>query len=979
MIDTNWPMIPSLAVRRAAPALSVLLLAGSAAAQKSDVEVAAEIEFARGLAADWSFVDLAEEVIQGVEADGVSSRMSEQLGLVKCDVYAIGARNERDATRRNQLFDQALDAYESFIGSNPRSDERPAAEVAFVDTAAAYARFLTQGLEEAVGEDADALRERQIEVLTDAVDKTSDLISSLQTIPTEERSEKESRQLFDLMLNRGEMLKDIGRNENDGAFFYDQAIQALENLVFEAGEGTPYSLRAYIAMGNVYAERGQHDEAAAFFEAVVDQTIPTDADRWSEMSKDMTQGEIDLRFLFLERAIPGLTEAYSNTGDLETALGYAMHFVNFQRSQGLTLSPFGHLAQVSVAKVLMDAGGYVGGDLAAGEAQWFETLEAMKDAVSSRRNQRTAIDVALRFAQTVNEENKGNVLQVRAQKLMSEIITRPGVEVSPEILFEAAEGEYLDQNYAAALTGFRKVLKSLQSQDQATRIEYGARVMYSVGNCYRRMDRTLEAAMAYREGATTWLGDPSFDSKNAQGYYNMITSFARGASNDKAAVETLVSEAERIVAAEGAAKKDEVLFNLGKKAEREKDFDKALSQYAQVEQGSEYFEKAMVQTAVVKLKSKDSAGALSALQSYLGEYLNDPKNASTDPTYLAKRKEAKAAAEFYRGFIQFNAAEASKDQAGYRQVVDNLANYFREYPEQSTLAPWTMQMVIASRLALDERTEAKALLEKLSELYPDAKQTGQASVQFYKALESKRDETTDPEAKLALIREMAELLQQSNSVATSPSFTNLRRESQHWIELKEWATAEALLRRIATKFEGDPAEADSLRRYVLPDLGAALLEQKKVTDAKDILGPLVNGEGSRASRATVLNWCRSVIGWLEGEGSNIEVVLGAGTGEDFAGATDKLNAIAASGDKWTSCDWYEHKFMYIYGLYVWSQEDSAKLESAKKQIGNVAVEAGSDFATVNEFCDADDTEEALRGRLGNRVLQDRYRWLASKL
>ena len=91
------------------------LLVTAAIAQKSEAEIQAEIEFARGLAADWGFVDLAEEVIDAVRSEGVTGRMNERLGLVTCEVYAIGARNERDPGRRNELFDKALSAYTSFI------------------------------------------------------------------------------------------------------------------------------------------------------------------------------------------------------------------------------------------------------------------------------------------------------------------------------------------------------------------------------------------------------------------------------------------------------------------------------------------------------------------------------------------------------------------------------------------------------------------------------------------------------------------------------------------------------------------------------------------------------------------------------------------------------------------------------------------------------------------------------------------------
>jgi len=983
--------------RHALALFLVPLASMPAAAQKSDAEANAEIDFARGLAADWSFVDIAENVIRNVEESGVSSRMSEELGLVKCDVYAIGARNERDVERRNELFEEALSAYKSFIEDNPQSSSRTPAEVAFVDTSAAYARFIGMAIEDATGEESDNLTEQRIEVLTAAVDQTSDLVSSMSSIPTDDRSESESRQLFDLMLNRGGMLAQIGAAQNaraadSGQFFIDQAIQALEALAFEAGDGTPYALRAYVEMGTAYAGMGDYRQAVAFGEATVDLTVPLDPKVWAELVKaDMTNGEKELRFLFLERAIPGLMESYMQLGKLEPALEYGLHFINFQRREGLSLSPYGYQATLSVAKLLMNAGGFVAGDLAAGEARWFATEAEAKNAVSSRRNRRTSVDLALRFAQTTKEENPRNLLRVRAQKLMADIITRPGVEPSPEILFEAAEGQYLDAlgipdkadqiaGFSSALDGFRGVLASLDGKGQATRLEFGARVMYGMGNCYRKLDRTLEAAMAYREGATTWLGDPSFDSKNAQAYYQMITNYARSASADRDPLESLISESERIVAEEGESKRDEVLFNLGKKAERNKDLDKAKSQYEQVAQGSDFFERAKVQIGVCMVKAKDSAGALKVFDDYLEKYVNDPTNAGTGRNFLAKRQEAKATAEFYRGFILFNNASASGQAAEFDDVAQKLANFYTDYPEQPTLSPWTMQMVVESHLKTGKRDAAKELLVKLIEAFPESKYTGRASVSYYKALETIHAAAEDDQ-KLVILLEMAEQLELANKVSSSPSFANLRKESQHWMALGEYAKAEDLLRTLVEKYD-DEASAESIWRYVKPDLGRALLAQKKVAEAMDVLQPLAldPDKSHRPSRRTIVNWCRSVVGWVEGSGADVAIVPGAGqTAEDFEAVSGRLNTIAAGGDKWTSCDWYEDKFMSIYALYVWGQVDSAKLESAKKQIGTVMSETESDFSTIDDFCSSDETPADIRAALGNRTLQDRYRWLKSKL
>ena len=67
------------------------------------------------------------------------------------------------------------------------------------------------------------------------------------------------------------------------------------------------------------------------------------------------------------------------------------------------LSPPGYLSLLSVARTLLDVGGYAGGSLSAGRLRWFETSEDMENAGVSRRDRRSALDLALSVAQTVNE------------------------------------------------------------------------------------------------------------------------------------------------------------------------------------------------------------------------------------------------------------------------------------------------------------------------------------------------------------------------------------------------------------------------------------------------------------------------------------------------------------------------------------------------------------------------------------------------
>ena len=69
-------------VRRCAPLVFPLVAAPAALAQ-NDAKVQAEIEFARGLASEWAFVDLAETVLDGAERESSGGKTGELLGVVR--------------------------------------------------------------------------------------------------------------------------------------------------------------------------------------------------------------------------------------------------------------------------------------------------------------------------------------------------------------------------------------------------------------------------------------------------------------------------------------------------------------------------------------------------------------------------------------------------------------------------------------------------------------------------------------------------------------------------------------------------------------------------------------------------------------------------------------------------------------------------------------------------------------------------------
>ena len=145
-------------IQLSAAALFATLTLAAAPAEISDARARDELAFARGLAAEWGFVELAQEVVADLEAAGVSKKVGEELGLVKCNIFFEGARANRE--NRDALLQQAMESYQDYIARYSFSELLPRAESELIGVASYYTRYLSSEYEDAVGEEAERLRTR---------------------------------------------------------------------------------------------------------------------------------------------------------------------------------------------------------------------------------------------------------------------------------------------------------------------------------------------------------------------------------------------------------------------------------------------------------------------------------------------------------------------------------------------------------------------------------------------------------------------------------------------------------------------------------------------------------------------------------------------------------------------------------------------------------------------------------------------------
>lgn len=945
--------------------------------QSSERRAEEEIEFAKGLATEWQFIELAEKVLDDVVNSGqTSDKLEQELELARCEVYSSGARYERDEEKRQALFLKAINSYRDFVDENLTSVNRESAELDLIDLASVYGRDVGRQLESAVGEQAAELKANMSEVLNDAIFRTLDLIDSLKAEIDYARDDDRpykalANERHKLMLNAAQMRLTLGRHSDLGEAQFEEAGRTLEELALDAGETSFWGLHAYLLLGSVYSAQGLWEDAVSFLEYVCQSAVPRDRDLRKRVFEGKSQSELDVHWNFIELGMDDLVSALANAGDTVEACNWGMHFLNIRDEYGFAVSANGHLSRLQVARVLMNSGGFVGGKQ--GEYEWFQKRDDMRKAgFKSARESRTATDLALIIAQDVNRENQNNILKVWAQQTISDLINRPGVQVAPDILFEAAQGDYFNQDYARAIPAFKRVLASLENKDQATRINVGPRALWHLGRCLTKLDRPLEAAMVYSSGLDSdWVGDPEYDVKNAKDFNNSMRVVKSRAGSDPT-IDRLFVESEEAILKHNKDDAGDIVFKQAKQKYDAKDYELARAQFGDVPGDANNYEKALVYIAVCSHKLGDSNQALRELNAYLDDYLSDPVNQTTDTTRILRRTEARGLAVYYGGAIHF--AQAERGEGSYEEAVKWLGTYHEDFPDQRDFAARALYITLRSNLALQRYDDAKATLDILLAEFPRHNYTGVGANKIYGVLEEDRNaamEAGNKSRSEELLPRMAEMLKIYNDLAPKPQLSWMRKEAALWSELKNWPEAERVLRQATANFATGSIDEDekALTHGVWPDLAHALLEQHQVAEAADILMQLVPTDENpdrKPSRSTASNFARAVCGWVEGQGSEIIEVPGVGDAESIERACKIIDTIANSTDRW-ECPWYGIKFDLAYGYYKWGSFDSSKLESAKRQLNQMRSDLGDNLEQMTPSCDGDDS------------LRQKYLWLLRKL
>jgi hypothetical protein len=902
----------------------------SARAQASDAEVRADIAFARGLAGERGTADLFERVLAALEPARLAPPLREELALAKAEIYFEAAHH--DATRRTELLTKSMDAYRAFTSMTRDAQARAAAEAGLALVWSYHAHDLARRLDGASRADAATLRPELSAVLRATVAKTAELAAAIESKPRANRSDAEQRRWCELTFTRADMSRELGRVEDDGARL-DQAAQILDQLADAAGFGTPWCVRAWIGAGQVACVRGEYRAAADLLERAVEFAILRDGAHWSGLSADMTRDEKRSRFVLAEAAMADLLRALDDAGRTPEAIAWGLHFWNVSRRERLEFGdPDGYLALLEIARCAATAGGFVGGDLDAGQGAW---------SASGTGSERTALGFAVALAAQVTEFGAGGELGARGQELLSELVARPGAAVEPSAWAAALQSDFDDGRDPDRLSALQRVAAALESAQPATRAAFVPRALGRIGQGFRKRGRDLEAALCFEAALDRWRGAPEVDRANARGLLDACDALAHG----DATLDALSEKARRIAAEVGGAAGSKLNFERAESAFAEGRWAAAKALFERVDEACEECEKARVFAGACAFELGALDEARGVFADYLARFVAGPEQRTVDARKLARRAEAAAAAVYYSGALEFQAAESPAGD--WRRVTALLDDYDKRFPTQTSLAPAAVYRAVAAHARLGEFEPMRAQLATLATRFPASAFTAQAALAAHDALAIACDAATDGPAKTALRREMALDLRTVDAATPAPNFDVLRRESKLWLACGDPAAAEEVLRRIAQWFVGD-AEHERVVQFVLPDLGRALLAQRKSQAAAEVLKPLV--EGGTATRESAHDYARALAGWVEcsvesdGAAGAIVEVPGVGGAASFATALDLFERLIASSSARDTSEGYALEFDALYARRQYARIDRRQLAPARQELAALRDQLGPDFA-----------------------------------
>ncbi len=674
----------------------VLLLAASPApAQKKAIK--REIEFAKGLASEFGFVGLGNQVLEDLmKRKDLSPEDIDRINLEKCDLLIQAARAMPQVEKKVQYYEEATSKIEDVLARFKGKDIANQARMLYAKAALNYGRVIAALIEEATDpQKKEELRLKADKIYRGAIKACNDAKSALAEA---KRTDPQARNAYYLAwMHLGELQKawaTVATNETQRKTRLEMAKDTLENFIYEVGDDTPAGSHCLILYAQCSEMEGNVEDALSDFAGTKD-TI------WDTLTNKDNPPDPNV----VPVLVTVMEEAYYNQIRLLNKLQKTDEAIQAGEEMIARISqlrdikpskPNGLLARLEYAKALVASG---------------------VPALSQK---------ALKVCKDVADMAGTSYIRTEAQKLINDIIQNRTSQAAldPDLLYQAAEGSFRSGKPFEALANAKKTLRNLKTPDQKKK--FGLKTYKLLGRILTDLGRHSDAAFAYGAGCRLF-GNLDTGAK----YLNMVADMAlrcqqvarffrgRLPKDSKAMVQPLMDYADGIVTHYAPGMGDLINLNAAKDLLSKKKFDQALAKLALIKQTSDYYEDALVTKAKIYMEKKDYASAKRILQDYLEKYI--PAHQNLQGRAAQTRSNMEPMAWYYLGLMAYKEAMGEAPPPGNKPDPSKWKDVLRIFERMPKAYAYNSSFVELGWYYTGVAYTAMGELKKAQEAYKNLK------------------------------------------------------------------------------------------------------------------------------------------------------------------------------------------------------------------------------------------------------------------
>jgi hypothetical protein len=897
------------------------------------------LEFAMEMAR-FRYFDLANAYVDKIKKGHMTDADQATLLLTNAQILRWAAEFSLSKTDRADFYQRAISRFKEFTDYNTAHPDYPKARIDLAVLYQDYGQFLSFEMR-ATG---DPERKKEIKetaetsfrdatlLFNEVTRELNKLAEAYQSNGQDEEAETTKRQASEAAYKKGVAYfnwaaiydaDDFNRDD-----YLQRTVDTLDEYIWEAEENDFWALWAYLYQSKAYTELGEFVQALDLAMQIYD--VETGVSLEDPEKKKLADNFAKLAPEFLQMFTDLVESAYYQVALIQNKQAEYEKAVSAVNEMKALFSR----CELSLSEI--------------GDSSLLAQAEAYKKIGKK--------DLAAEVAKEVADRNPGRQVgkdaKVFLQNLIQDSIDAPGGggDIDPSILFTAAEGAFLDNDFYQAITGYYRVLKVLKTVDQEK--EYIAKSWNGIGKSYNKLIRPLEASIAFQTGFYSKYAKADNDMYESNGnHWYMACGKRFRETNHSYDEKTMKSARDTLV---NAGVSTDLLFFIAKEKfdkaqgakgeERSALMTEAIESFLDVKKTSKYYEKSLIYLARCYQDLAQYDKAITRLDEFDRYVRTSPPPAT--PKQKGARQGAMAEALFYR-------AEIYITQEKFQEAFKILVGFEDTFKSQDGFFDATLYFRILAKLGSEEFPEAERLFKELTTTFEKSNRVSFASYRIGKAFvvaaeKERGDKEKEPSEKyLEYLKKGADYMYRYCEISGWDSFVNLKNVADWYKELGENKTACDAYERLLEEFGKVEEYKEEIRKSVNRSYGEILLRLKEFQKAKMVWLRLLNGDKKNPTflRCTA----RCLGGWLEFDGYNFIEIPGSGDYLPAADADPKKitlnNALGIWGyllkalkvNKAYTDEWWEAKLFTVYCYYKAGEQDAACYDTVLKHIDNVEL------------------------------------------